>query len=356
MSVVRTYDRLTLAEMAPMIRANPMKDKTYRKTPIGVVVGRFIRWFGNEWGATESSVRDYEAILARMAIALADRQLLEVTTEDLREVIDLWGGQSSRTRAKVTSVIHKFWSWCEDESLVVSDPARRIKRPRADRRVARVLPLDARPRLLTVAKHPRDRLGLFCLLVLGLRRNELCGIQFRDFDADRGWLRVTGKGRKERVLPLRGPILAELRLCLSADLPHVGRPPQGDDYLLFPSHRVADGRGPEGQYFYTFRGEPKTRPSPQAVHRWWYRHAQAAGLVGPDTTAGLNMHRARHTFAMELRRVAGLDAASHALGHSDLSTTLGIYGHFDQGDLETAMQRYAAWLESQNVPPESEDE
>jgi integrase len=41
------------------------------------------------------------------------------------------------------------------------------------------------------------------------------------------------------------------------------------------------------------------------------------------------MHQARHTFAQELRRVAGIDAASQALGHADLSTTLGIYGHQD---------------------------
>lgn len=43
---------------------------------------------------------------------------------------------------------------------------------------------------------------------------------------------------------------------------------------------------------------------PQVVHRWWYRQAQAAGLVGRGVTSGLNMHQARHTFAMELRRVA----------------------------------------------------
>ena len=55
------------------------------------------------------------------------------------------------------------------------------------------------------------------------------------------------------------------------------------------------------------------------------------------------MHRARHTFATELRRVAGIDAASHALGHSDLSTTLGIYGHRDLGDLERDMEAFARW-------------
>lgn len=50
------------------------------------------------------------------------------------------------------------------------------------------------------------------------------------------------------------------------------------------------------------------------------------------------MHRTRHTFASEMRRVAGVGAASQALGHSDLSTTLGIYCHQDQRDLEQAME------------------
>ena len=66
------------------------------------------------------------------------------------------------------------------------------------------------------------------------------------------------------------------------------------------------------------------------------------------------MDQARYTFAMELRRAAGIDAASHALGHSDLSTTLGIYGHRDDSDLETAMEAYAQWLadEAPSVPSE----
>jgi len=59
----------------------------------------------------------------------------------------------------------------------------------------------------------------------------------------------------------------------------------------------------------------------------------------------LNMHLALHTFATELRRVAGIDPASQALVHPDLNTTLGIYGHRDQTDLETAMDAYARWLD-----------
>jgi integrase len=56
--------------------------------------------------------------------------------------------------------------------------------------------------------------------------------------------------------------------------------------------------------------------------------------------------------------VAGIDAASQALGHADLNTTLGIYGHRDQTDLEAATERYARWLEQRRengiVPPEAD--
>lgn len=333
---------LTSGDLARMIR-EALKDKTYQATPLGTLVARYIRWFRNEWGATPTSVRDYEAILARMSLTLADKEPYEVDIEDLRSVIDLWGMQSARTRQKVTSVIRAFWAWAEEQGHIAISPAARIRRPRAERRVVKVLPVNAHKGLLMAAKTPRDRLGLFCLLELGLRKNELSGIQFRDFDPDRGWLRVFGKGQKERILPLRGPILSELRLTLASDLPHLGRPPEGDDYLLYPIRRVAGGKGSENQIKWQHKPDPKKKPSIQYVHRWWYRQAQAAGLVGPGVTSGLNMHRARHTFAMELRRVAGIDAASHALGHSDLSTTLSVYGHRDMSDLETAMERYAEW-------------
>jgi integrase len=335
---------LTLAEASRIVR-EAMRDQSYRATPLGTMVGRYVRWFRNEWGATEATIRDYEAILARMALTLSDREPIEVTTEDLRDVIDLWSARTARTRAKVTSVIRAFWFWAEEQGHIAISPAARIRRPRAERREARVLPLDARPRLLSVAKHPRDRLGLFCLLALGLRRGELANVQVRDFDAQRGRLRVFGKGQKERTIPLKGPILAELRLFLSTDLPHVGRLPEPDDYLLYPMQPRLAGKLSEGQAKRTYKAWPKKRPSGQSVHRWWYRQAEAAGLVGPGVTSGLNMHQARHAFAQELRRVAGIDATSHALGHADLSTTLGIYGHFEDSDLEAAMEAYADWLE-----------
>jgi integrase/recombinase XerC len=354
MSAVANTDALTYAAAVRIIR-DAVKDQSYRATPLGTMVGRYIRWLRNEYGATPTTIRDYEAILARMCLTLADKDPIEVSIEDLRDFIDLWAARTARTRQKVTSVVRAFWAWMEEQGHIAISPAARIRRPRAERKVARVLPLTAKPQLLTQAKHPRDRLALFCLLGLGLRKSELGGIRVRDFDADRGVLRVYGKGQKERLLPLRGPILTELRLYLATDLPRLGRVPEGDDYLLYPSDKRAGGKGRELEIRWVWRPRPKDPMSSPSVHRWWYKQAQAAGLVGPGVTSGLNMHQARHLFAVELRRVAGVEATSNALGHSDLSTTLGIYGHFDMSDLEQAMERYAAWTEdSQIVSPEEE--
>jgi site-specific recombinase XerD len=187
--------------------------------PLGQLVGRYLRWFRNEYGATESTIRDYEAVLARMSLLLADREPLEVSTEDLREVIDTWAMRHARTRAKVTSVIRAFWMWAEEEGHI---PFSKIRRPRAPRKTALLLP------------YPEKRT---------------------------------------------------------------------------PNRRID-------------WADPKKACAANTVHRWWYRMLEQAGLVGHGVRSGLNMHRARHTFATELRRVAGVEAASQALGHSDLSTTL----------------------------------
>ena len=98
---------LSLSEAAATLRA-AMRDRSYRATPVGELVGRYVRWLRNEWGATESTVRDYEAVLARMSLTLADREPLTVTVDDLRDVIDLWADREARTRGKVTSSSGRF--------------------------------------------------------------------------------------------------------------------------------------------------------------------------------------------------------------------------------------------------------
>jgi hypothetical protein len=95
---------LTLGEAARIIR-EAVKDKSYRKMPLGQLVGRYLGWFRNEYGATESTIRDYEAILARMSLLLADREPLEVSTEDLREV-SRHVGDAARSNPRQGDVRH----------------------------------------------------------------------------------------------------------------------------------------------------------------------------------------------------------------------------------------------------------
>jgi integrase/recombinase XerC len=310
-----------------------LKDKSYRASPVGALVGRYVRWFRNEWGATPDSIRDYESVLAKMAITLADKDPLEVTVEDLREVIDLWSERSARTRQKVTSVIRAFWTWAEDQGFVPFSPAAKIRRPRAQRHAAPLLPANIDARLLGSATTARDRLALLVLLDCGVRRAELAGIRVRDLDLGRRQLTVMGKGQKARVLPLRGRIMLAAEEYLLEELEGVGRAPEPEDWLMYPEKRT-----PKREVYWA---DPKKRCALNTVHRWWYRQLEKAGLVGHGVRSGMNMHRARHTFATDFRRANDLADTQHALGHSDPSTTEAIYGHYDVADLERAMEAFA---------------
>src|SRR5262249_4024709 len=250
----------------------------------------------NEYGATESTIRDYEAILARMSLLLSDRKPLDVSTEDLREVIDAWAMRHARTRAKVTSVIRAFWIWAEEEGHVPFSPAAQIRRPGAPRKTAPLLPVHVDELLLGCARTSRDRLALLVLLDCGVRRAELAGIRIRDFDLARRQLTVFGTGQKERVIPLRGRIVMALQAHLGEPLAFVGRRPEPDDYLLYREKRTPDRR--------VYWPAPKKPCASNTVPRWWSRMLEQAGLVGHGIRSGLNMPRARHTFATELRRVA----------------------------------------------------
>ena len=252
---------LTLARAALRIR-EAMKDKSYQGTPVGVMVARYIRWLRNEYGATPSTIRDYEAVLARMSLSLADKDLSEVSIEDLRDVIDLWGDRAARTRQKVTSVIRAFWSWAEEQGHIALSPATRIRRPRAEQKVASLLPLDARPRLLSQAKHPRDRLALFCLLGLGLRRAELAG------HSDPRLRRPTGRSSRSRQGPEGTPAppagsRPRGAAVLALDgAPASQAPPGGRRLPALPDPPGAGRQGPGGAVPPNAKGFPEAEAKP----------------------------------------------------------------------------------------------
>ena len=223
------------------------------------------------------------------------------------------------------------------------NPASRLRRPRVPRHVPELLPAATDQRVLNAATSERDKLGLLILLDTGVRRGELSGVRVRDLDLARRTITVTGKGRKTRVIPLRSRIVEAADRYLMTPLPFLDRLPELDDYVLYPEKRTPDRR--------VYWADPKKRMAQNTIRRWWYRQLEAAGIVSHGVRSGLNMHRTRHTFARDVRRAhPDIGAVQHLLGHSDPSTTIALYGGYDQTDLERAMEAFAGRPDT-SVPP-----
>ena len=183
---------------AAQILAAAMKDKGYRATPIGLLVGRYIRWCRNERGLVNATtIRDYEYTLAKMSLTLANLEPQDVTLEDLRTVIDLWAANEPNTRKKVTSAIRSFWKWAEEEGHVDRSPAASLRTPKIPKRAPDLLPQAVDTQLLAAAHGVRDKLAVMILLELGVRKSELGSVRVGDFDLARRTITIFGKGRKE---------------------------------------------------------------------------------------------------------------------------------------------------------------
>lgn len=226
-----------------------VKDKSYRATPLGHLVGGYIRWCRNERGLSPETIRAWEGMLARMSITLGPLLPGEVTLDDLRLVIDLWADREPRTRKNVTVAIRQFWKWAAEEGYVDVSPAMRLRYPKVPRRTPDLLPLRVDTQLLNVARTARDRLALAILLDLGVRKSELGALMVRDLDLGRRILTVFGKGQKERILPVRGRLVLMAEEYLLTELPEftaisngertrVRRTPESDDH---PVPGVAKG-------------------------------------------------------------------------------------------------------------------
>jgi integrase len=305
-----------------------MKDKSYAATPLGLEARRYYRWKKNEWGATAETMRDYELILAKIALDYADLELSDfeppVGTERLREFIhNRWGERTPRTRAKVISVLRDFFSWAVREGRLSGNPALAIMRPRK-RDVARgtFTPSDA-AKLLSSQPRRRDRVAVLLLHRLGLRKGELGRFQFKHYDGRN--LTVYGKGEKVRYLPI---IDQELRLELERHI--LERQPEPDEFLLYPEKLGPEFyKGPIGTIW-----EDRFKPlSSTAMHRWWGKCLDRAKLSHRP------MHEMRHTALTEFLRATGnLKLTQMLAGHADIGTTANIYAHLDTSDLETALK------------------
>ncbi len=325
-----------LGTASRMLR-DALKDKSYRSTPLGLEVARYIRWKRNEWGATDSTIRDYEASLARLALFFADLELRDleapVGAERLSECLDHhWGHLTGRTKAKTISVWRDFFDWAvRNDRGIHGNPARLLTTPK--KRGVKREPFDGSmvAKVISAQHYLPDRLGCMLVLFYALRRAELAGVRFKDFDLERRYVTITGKGGKVRITPIIDDAFwVDLG---TAELELGGRDVCRDWFLICPRRKVG-----MRTFYHHHHGFV-----PRSIHTWWYQRLAEAGI---DQETGLGMHRGRHTAATNVLRATGnLAAAQALLGHADIKTTIESYAEFNTADLARALTQTRESLE-----------
>ena len=216
------------------------------------------------------------------------------------------GHAQPRSAARYTSSLKRFYRYLLRESLIAADPTLNLDSPKLPRSLPKSLTEADVERLLASAASDvpldlRDRAMLETLYATGLRVSELVGLKLTAINLSDGVLRVTGKGNKDRLVPLGEEAVAWLRRYLAEARP------------ALMEKNLSDA------VFVTARGDGMTRQA------FWYlikRRARSAGIVRP-----LSPHTLRHAFATHLlNHGADLRVVQMLLGHSDISTTQ-IYTH-----------------------------
>jgi integrase/recombinase XerD len=228
-------------------------------------------------------------------------------------------GLSPRSLARRLAGLRAFCRYLRQEGVLATDPLLDLETPRIRPRLPYVLSVEEVDRLLRQPRPDtprglRDAAMLEVLYATGLRVSELVSLPMSALHLVEGWIKVRGKGGKERLIPLGEQAVVHLRA-----------------YLAGPRERLMRGhRTP--QVFVNGRGEGMTR---QGFWKLLRGYAGQAGITKP-----LSPHTLRHSFATHLlERGADLRSVQQMLGHSDISTTQ-IYTHVLEARLRAAYQRY----------------
>ena len=261
-----------------------------------------------ERGISDNTLAAYRSDLLKFAEWLAEKgiNLLHAHDADLRLYLAGMDNRSMRTLSRRLSSLRQFFGYLAREGRIQHDPSVRIESPRLGRPLPKSLTEEEVEALLQApdAGTPlglRDRCMLEVLYATGLRVSELVGLMLTQINQRQGVVRVTGKGNKERLVPLGAEALDWLQKYLQE-----ARPVLVKDLAI-------------DALFSTWRGAKMTR---QAFWHLIKRYARLAGVTKP-----MSPHVLRHAFATHLlNHGADLRVVQMLLGHSDISTTQ-IYTH-----------------------------
>jgi integrase/recombinase XerD len=282
----------------------------------------FLTWCRVEKGLARNSLASYALDLRQLCAYCRDRKLEGMPErETLRGYLDHLGvmGLSARTTARHLTTLRSLYRFLVSEGRIQEDATALLSAPRQWQNLPKFLNRQQIEDLLAAPDGgtplgSRDRAMFELLYACGLRVSELVGLKKTDLNLDLGYLRVTGKGSKTRMVPLGEKAQEALREYLSS-----GR-------LALLKQR------PSSYLFVTARGGCLTR---QAFWKNLGQYGRKAGIFH-----NLTPHVLRHSFATHLLEGgADLRSVQAMLGHADIATTQ-IYTHVVRSRLRSVVDQH----------------
>ena len=279
--------------------------------------------------AYREDLGEFTSFLRRRAVTemvAVDRPLIATFLMEQRKPGTTARGQARPTGLSVRSVarrlaaVRMFFRFLVREKFLATDPTQNIDSPKLGQSLPNTLDYTEVERLLAAPKSAtklglRDRAMLELMYASGLRVSEVAHLTLNDLNLDAGFLRTTGKGNKDRIVPVGQTAADWLRRYL-----HEARPRLGRDNRTRPEVLLS------------------TRGGRLSTKTIWYlvkKYARSA-----EITKNITPHTLRHSFATHLLNNGGdLRVIQEMLGHADIATTQ-IYTHVDQARLKEAHYRF----------------
>jgi len=279
------------------------------------LIDQFIDYYWLSTGASKNTLAAYRSDLKIFNKWLTGKSFISVNSKHIQDYFSdrQKNNISSSSQARILTCLHSFYQYLLANQLIKKDPTEQLSQPKLEKKLPVFLNIQEVEKLLEAPSSSslfgqRDRAMLELLYSCGLRVSELINLSYHNINLKEEFIRIHGKGNKERVLPM-GEIAIDYLMKYETN----ARP------MLLKN-------GQSDSYFLSNRGSAMSRQN------FFYINKAYANQVGIDKP--LSPHSLRHAFATHLvQKGADLRSVQLMLGHSDISSTQ-LYTHIQNAQLK----------------------
>ena len=285
------------------------------------LIDQFIDFYWLTTGASKNTLSAYRSDLKIFSKWLNNISLIDVDKKQIQDYFSYRKDSniSASTQSRMLTCLHSFYQFLSDKKNLTIDPTEQLDYPKLEKKLPIFLNVQEVERLLEAPNSKslfgqRDRAMLELLYSCGLRVSELINLSYHNINLKDEFIRIHGKGNKERLLPM-----GEIAI----------------DYLTkyeLNSRPALLKNGQSDSYFLSNRGKAMSRQN------FFYIIKDYASKAGIDKP--LSPHSLRHAFATHLvQKGADLRSVQLMLGHSDISSTQ-LYTHIQNAQLKAQHQKH----------------